>query len=162
MNTPKALELAMNKIIRQHCELGSNVLLRPWQSLAQDGAFDPDDDRSFPCVDIRFSAPRYNEDQVTLVCVGLITAYTKAEDDKDHAAVSELFEAVYAEALAIFRDSCGATNTGRFDELKQYTAECGDTLSNIGGITLEDGFPPDDENGLNAIGVAIGVHFSYA
>jgi len=96
MNTPKAIELALTTIVRQHCELGANVLVRPWQSLDEDGAFDPDDDRHFPCIDIRFAAPRHNEDQVTLVCVGQLTAYTKSADDVKHQHASEIFNSIHA------------------------------------------------------------------
>jgi hypothetical protein len=162
MNMPKALELSMYNIIRQHCELGDGVLVRPWQSLNEDGAFDPEDDRHFPCIDIRFSAPSYSEDQVTLVCIGQITAITYTEDDINHQAVSEMFNSIHAEALAIFRDACSGTETGRFAELQAYVAELDDGATNIGGITLEDGIPPADDGGNNVIGIAMGVHFTYA
>ena len=162
MNAPKSLELAMLNIVRQHCELGDDVLVRPWQSLNEDGAFDPESDRVFPCLDIRFAAPRYNEDQVTLVCLGQITAMTYAEDDVNHQAASELFDSAYAAALKVFRGACGEGDTELYDALVAYVAEIDDGAINIGGITLEDGIPPADDTGLNAIGVGIGVHFSYA
>jgi len=37
-----------------------------------------------------------------------------------------------------------------------------DGLVNIGGITMEDGFQPADDDGLNVIGIGFGVHFTYA
>lgn len=162
MNAPKSLELAMLNIVRQHCELGDNVLVRAWQSLNEDGAFDPESDRAFPCLDIRFSAPRYNDDQVTLVCLGQLTAMTYGEDDVTHQDASEIFNSAYATALAIFRGACEGTDTELYDALISYVAELDDGAINIGGITLEDGIPPADDTGLNVIGIGIGVHFTYA
>jgi hypothetical protein len=162
MNTSKALELSMYNIIRQHCELGDDVLVRPWQSLNEDGAFDREDDRHFPCLDVRFTAPRYNEDQVTLVCIGRIDAYTKTEDDLNHQAVSELFDSMHAAVVKIFRGACGGEDTELYDALVAEVAALDDGEINIGGITLEDGMPPSDDGGLNVIGIGMGVHFTYA
>ena len=53
MNTPKAIELALATMIHQYAEIGQGTLVRPWQSLGIEGAFDPKSDRTCPCVDIR-------------------------------------------------------------------------------------------------------------
>jgi hypothetical protein len=162
MNTAKSLELSIANMVRQYCELGNNVLLRPWQSLDEDGLFKPANDRTFPCVDIRFSAPSYDDNQVTLVCMGFVTAMTTAIDDVNHQSDSEIFDNVFNLVLDIFRSSCSPTDTALYDELKELNAEIDGGKINIGGITMENGVPPSDDAGENQIGIAIGVHFSYA
>jgi hypothetical protein len=161
MNASKALEIAIAQTIRQHAELGSGTLVRPWQSLKEDGAFDPESDRTFPCVDIRFAAPRYNQDQHTIVCSGQILVMTYTEDDKDHEKISIIFGEMHNVLLSIFRDSMGESNTGYYAEMVAYVAEQYPDAMHIGGVTLTDGTPPIDQQGLNAIGVGFDVHFSY-
>jgi hypothetical protein len=91
MNPPKAIELAIAAMIRSHANIGAKTLVRPWQSLNVEGAFDPKDDRTFPCVDVRFGSPRHNEDQTTLVCSGEILSMVYAEDDRTFPFVDVRF-----------------------------------------------------------------------
>jgi len=161
VNVSKAIEIAVASSIRENAELGAKTIVRPWQSLNEDWAFDKTDDRSFPCVDIRFGAPRFDENQVTLVCPGVISCFTMAEDDVNHQDVSALFEAVFSVALSIFRDAIGETSAGLYNEMKASIETDTESAVHIGGISLEDGDPPGEDNGLNVIGIGFAVHFSY-
>jgi hypothetical protein len=166
MNTPKAIELAFTLMLRQYAELGSDTLVRPWQSLSSEGAFRPNDDRTFPCIDVRFSPDQYNEDQATLVCLGSIEARSHADDDTDHQQASAMYEAIHNVALLIFADSQGrvtGAKAGLYAEFVALVLKLSENQCRVGGITLESGTPPMlDEQNINTIGIGIGVHFSYA
>ena len=167
MNTPKAIELAFTLMLRKYAELGADTLVRPWQSLSSEGSFHPDDDRTFPCIDVRFSPDQYNDDQATLVCIGSIEARSHADDDTDHAQVSAMYEAIHDVALLIFADSQGRVTVhekaGRYAEFVDLVLELSENQCRVGGITLESGTPPMlDEQNINTIGIGFGVHFSYA
>lgn len=166
MNTPKAIEIAMTTMIRQYAELGSDTLVRPWQSLDFEGAFHPGDDRTFPCIDIRFAPDTYNQDQATLQCIGSMEARSRAEDDPDHQQVSAMYESIHGVALLIFADFMGRVtgeNAGLYAEFKALVLSLTGNQCLVGGITLESGTPPMmDEQNQNVIGLGFGVHFSYA
>ena len=166
MNTPKAIELAFTLMLRQYAELGADTLVRPWQSLSSEGSFHPDDDRTFPCIDVRFSPDQYNADQATLVCIGSIDARSHADDDTDHQQVSAMYEAIHDVALLIFADSQGRVTgekAGLYAEFVALVLELSENQCRVGGITLESGTPPMlDEQNINTIGIGFGVHFSYS
>jgi hypothetical protein len=161
MNTPKAIELAFAAMLRTHAELTEGTLVRPWQSLNEDGAFVEGNDRTFPCIDIRFAPDQYNEDQTTLVCIGQIAAMSRAEDDPDHQQVSGLYEAVHSVALSLFSDSMVRTTEGKYAEFVALVEGFTDSAINVGGITIEAGIPPSSDE-EHTIGIGLGVHFSYA
>ena len=162
MNPPKAIELAMAAMIRNHANIGAGTLVRPWQSLNAEGAFDPKDDRTFPCVDVRFGSPRHNEDQVTLVCSGEILSMVYAEDDRNHQEISRIYDEVHDVVLGIFRDFQGETSNGYYTEFVAAVAQEDAGKIEIGGITMEEGMPPSDDGNALGIGVGMGVHFTYA
>jgi hypothetical protein len=167
MNPPKAIELAIAAMIRSHANIGAKTLVRPWQSLNVEGAFDPKDDRTFPCVDVRFGSPRHNEDQTTLVCSGEILSMVYAEDDRNHQKISGIYDEVHDVVLGIFRDFMGRIPAGEYGagfygEFTDLVAQEDGGKIRIGGITMEEGMPPSDDGNALGIGVGMGIHFSYA
>ncbi len=161
MNTPKAIELALTNAIRAHAELTPGTLIRPWQSLAIEGAFVKGNDRTFPCISIECGGDRWDDNQATLLCACEIAAMSRVEDDPDHAQVSALFEAAHKVTLSIFGGFRGWKASTAYDQFKAaIEADAPDI--NVGGITLTEGLPPSitDQN-HNAQGLGIAVHFSY-
>ncbi len=161
MNTPKAIELALTNAIRAHAELTPGTLIRPWQSLAIEGAFVKGNDRTFPCIDIRCAPDQWDDNEATLMCAAEITAMTRDEDDPAHADVSALFEAAHSVTLRIYNGFMGRAASTVYDAFKA-AVEADATTIDVGGITLPAGLPPslDDQN-HNAIGLGFAVHFSY-
>lgn len=146
-------------MLRQ-AELGAGVVLRPWQSLRLDGSWNEEIDYQFPYVDIRFSPETIDSDQVTCTCNGLITAATLTEDDKDHAKISALYEAVYSVINGLFRSFISGSGTLYADFLMQIT-DLDSTILNVGGITLDGSNAPQNAESVNMIGIGISIHFSY-
>jgi len=161
MNTPKAIELALTTMIRQYAELGQGTLVRPWQSLAIEGAFDPESDRTFPCVDIRFSPPQTADDQsqATFVCAGSVGILTHVHDDPTHAQASAIYAAVFEALQSIHRAMFGFTATTHWTEFSALVVSNGGDTP--GGVTFGSPIPPDQtETSLNIIGIGFDVHYS--
>jgi len=160
MNTPKAIELALTTMIRQYAELGQGTLVRPWQSLAIEGAFDPESDRTFPCVDIRFSPPQTADDQsqATFICSGTVGILTHVQDDPAHSQASAIYAAVFEVLQSIHRAMFGFAARDLWNEfVSLVVANGGDTP---GGVTFGSPSPPGDDGGLNSIGIGFDVHYS--
>jgi len=158
VNIPKAIEVALAGILRG-TELGSGVVVRSWQAMRRDGSWDADVDREFPLVDIRFAPERTNEDQATMVSEGVLLCATTAEDDRDHAIVSALYEAVHDVLRGIWLAFMTDTGTAYTGFVAAVEAE--EPGFQIGGVTFSDPTPPYDDGGANMIGVGFAVHFSY-
>jgi hypothetical protein len=160
MNTPKATEMALTTMIRKYAEIGKQTLLRPWQSLDIEGAFDPQSDRSFPCVDVRYAPPMTQDadGQATFVCSGSVTIMTKAQDDASHQECSAIYAAVFEVLQAIHRAMFGFTAADMWTEFVALVVDNGG--DSPGGVTFGSPVPPMDDNGLNAIGIGFDVHYS--
>jgi hypothetical protein len=160
MNTPKAIELALTAMIRQYAEIGSGTLVRPWQSLDTEGAFDPASDRVFPCVDVRFAPPMTQDadGQATFVSSGSVTIMTKAQDDASHQECSAIYAAVFEVLQAIHRAMFGFTATAYWTEFVSLVVDNGG--DSPGGVTFGSPTAPMDDAGLNAIGIGFDVHYS--
>ena len=159
MNVPKSIEIALAGMIRG-AELGSDTVVRAWQAMQLDGSWDRNKDREFPMVDVRFSPERVDANQATLVCDGSILCATLAVDDKSHAAVSAMYEAVHGVLRGIFLSFINGTGA----DYATFTAavEAADPGAiNIGGVTFSEPTPPYDDGGANMIGIGFAVHFSY-
>ncbi len=160
MNTPKAIELALASMIRQYGAIGSKTLVRPWQSLNTEGAFDPKSDRTFPCVDIRVSPPMTadGESQATFMCQGTIGIYTYVSDDPNHQQASAIYAEVFEVLQSIHRAMFGFTAADRWNEfVALVVANGGDSP---GGVTFGSPLPPAEDAGLNEIGIGFDVHYS--
>jgi len=162
MNIPKAIEQAMSFVLKKHAELGKGVMLRAYQSLADDPYWSPSTDLYFPMVDIRCSPPRTDQTQTTLVCECAMLCGTNAQDDKDHAFISSLYEAVEGVVTNIFAQYRHGTTGGIYAEFVAKVVELVDDAAkfNFGGLTLGEPLAPHDESGVNMIGLTLAVHYS--
>ena len=159
MNIPKAVERSIASMLRNHAELGADVVLRCWQSLDADSLWDKDEDRKFPMIDIRCSAPR-SDDKRNCYVVCSVLCGTKADDDRNHAVISALYGSVQTVLDGIhggYKDIVGNTYRTEFEAL--ISDELGTGVSSLGGFDFEDSQPPYDDGGVNMIG--IGVRVSY-
>lgn len=161
MNIPKAVELGFADIIRD-AEIGEGVVIRAWQSLSADGSWSETPDREFPMIDIRCSPPRSDDNQATLNVECAITMATKTDDDKDHLFISNMYDAVQEVCNNLFK----AFRTGsKTDEplatfLAAIQNEVASAEFDFGGLTFGEGVAPFDDNGANAIGINMVVHYS--
>ena len=166
MNVSKAIEIAFAEVIRDHAEIGEDVVIRPWQTLAADGSWAENPDRAFPVIDIRCGPPMTDGNQTTLSVECSILMGTKTDDDKDHAFVSQMYEAVQELCDTLFAQFRNGAGTYSEDPLKQFldsiTANSGATLFGFGGFTFAEGLAPVDENGINMVGIAMVTHYSRA
>ena len=160
MNTPKAIELALTAMIRKYAEIGGGTLVRPWQSLDIEGAFDPASDRVFPCIDVRYAPPMTQDadGQATFVCSGSATIMTKAQDDITHQQCSSIYAAVFEVLQSIHRAMFGFTAADYWTEFTAAVVENGG--DSPGGVTFGTPTAPMDDAGLNAIGIGFDVHYS--
>jgi hypothetical protein len=159
MNPAKIFELALSRMIRK-AELGPGVVLRPWQSLRDDNSWDKDVDLQYPMVDMRFATEAVDAEQVTLTCSGVVMAATLTEDDKDHAIISALYEAVYGVVIGVFKSFINGTGTA-YAELLAEIAAIDDSVLYVGGITLDSPGAPESADGTNSLSIGISIHFSY-
>ena len=162
MNVPKAIELAIAEIIREYAEIGEGVTIRVWQSLASDGSWAENPDRTFPMIDVRCSPPLTDDNQSTRSVECAILMGTNTDDDKDHAFISAMYEAVQEvmdDLFAVFRS--GTLTTEPFNTFQaRVVTEVGATPFSFGGLTFGEGLAPADDGGINMIGITIVVHYS--
>lgn len=159
MNVPKAIELAFTTVMREFAELGADVLIRPWQSVAADGSWEETKDRDFPVLDIRCAPPRTEQTQSTMMAETALLCGSKLDDDKGHVVISDLYEAVQSVCDKLF--SQARTTDG--DELARFKAILAEHLSpttfSFGGLTFGESQPPYNDRGVNMIGVTMVVHY---
>jgi hypothetical protein len=162
MNVAKAIELAFADLIRKQ-ELGAGVHVRAWQSLRADTTWDVTKDREFPAVDIRTAPQQFDMDAgSTMFCETAILCGTVADDDRDHAAVSALYEAVQGACDALYADFRGGTGTLLTAFVAAITLALGSegVKFSFGGLTFGGSMAPYDEGGSNMLGLTMRVHFS--
>lgn len=165
MNTTKAIELAMAETIREYAEMGEAVTIRAWQSLASDGSWKKNPDRTFPMIDVRCSPPKIDDNESTLAVECAILMGTKTDDDKDHAFISAMYEAVQGvcdNLFSQFRTTTGSeytSDTEISDFLASVVANTSAAAFQFGGLTFGDGLAPADDGGINMIGITLIVHY---
>ena len=161
MNTTKAIELAMAETIRTYAEMGENVTIRAWRSLASDGSWKENPDRKFPMIDVRCSTPATDDNESTRQVQCAILMGTKTDDDKSHAFISSMEEAVQGVCDTMFAQFRTGVFTG--EELAYFlarvVAETSTDAFQFGGLTFGDGLAPADDNGINMIGITMIVHY---
>lgn len=150
----------MAETIRTYAEIGEGVTIRAWQSLPADGSWSPDIDRAFPMIDVRCGPPRTDDNQATLACECAVLLGTKTDDDKGHAAISALYDAVQGLADKLFAQFRATAGTELTYFLARITAEVGAAGFLFGGLTFGEGLAPSDEDGVNMIGIVLNVHYS--
>ncbi len=159
MNEARAIELALATTIRQFAEVGPGVSIRPWQSVRFDTAWKPDQDRRFPCVDIRCAGPVVEDDQSSMVSTATVQVGTRAEDDPDHARISQMYGAVkeVLDALFVAFMTCDEDS----EEYTLFKATLADELPDefsLGGLSYGDPREPYDENGYNFLTLGFNIH----
>lgn len=159
MNVPRAIELAFAQLLRARAALGEKTVVRAWQSLANDAAWDSNKDRSFPIVDVRCSPPRTDTDEGLFICECALLCGTKTDDDKSHAAVAAIYGEVQAVADSLYSQFRNAEAAELAEFKAVLTADLGAAF-HFGGLTWGDGMAPYDDGGVNMIGLAMRVHYS--
>lgn len=154
----------MAETIRKYAEMGEDVTIRAWQSLASDGSWLENPDRVFPMIDVRCGPPKTDDNQSTLQVECSILMGTKTDDDKSHAFVSDMYEAVQGvcdKLFSQFRSETTATYTGAEISyfLDRVETEAGSDYFEFGGLTFGDGLSPADDGGINMIGITMVIHF---
>jgi hypothetical protein len=164
MTAAKACEIAIADTLRAFCEVGPDTVIRAWQSLRNDPAWEQDDatnsDRVLPCIDVRCAAPSYDASQRTMSVVAEIVITTDAARDTDHARISGIYEAVQATIDAMFDSAIEGNHTD--DEIAAFLASLATNapLLTFGGISLPDGNTPTDFDGDLEIGIGVRIHLS--
>ncbi len=160
MNVPRTIETAIAAVLREHAELGENVVIRAWQSLASDGSWNKNRDRQFPCLDVRCAPPTIMEGQCESVAECSILCATKVDDDKDHETISALYGEVQAAVDRMFSQFRKRADGA---ELAKFKAALSDDLGAnfaFGGILYGEPIAPSmSDSGINTIGIRVRVIF---
>jgi len=163
MNLPKAIEQVLADLIRSNAAVGPGVIFRPWQTLQADNNWDASVDRIFPLIDIRCSAPTTADNQVARSVECAVLMGTNADDDRDHAFISNMFEEVHQFLDQLFIQF----RAGNFDAdplasfVEDTQALVGDASRfRFGGLTFGAGMEPYDDGGINMLGITLEVHYS--
>lgn len=120
-----------------------------------------DPEREWPMVDVRCGPPRTDDNQATLFCECNILIGTKADDDRDHAVISGIYEAsggVLDGIFANFRQQAETTDPLK-SWLAQMTALTTSGHFQFGGFTFGAGLAPYDDAGINMMGLTMNVHY---
>ena len=161
MNMSQALELAWAETMRKYAQMGEDVTIRAWQSLAADGSWKATPDRKFPMLDIRCSPPRTDDNESTQQVDCALLMGTNTDTDKDHSFISGMYEAVQGVCDTIFSQYRSGGFTG--DEIAYFlarvVAETSSDAFQFGGLTFGDGLAPADDGGINMIGIMMIVHY---
>ena len=159
MNVALAYETALATVIRQYADIGGDTHIRVWRNLRFDHRWKGDEDRHFPCVDIRAGIAEPGGDQHTLALEGQVQCYTNTADDQSHSVISGIEEAVHGVLNKLFY---GALSGAGNDELTLFAATmtelCGSDY-HFGGFTFGTGIMPMDESGFNAVGFSLVLHY---
>lgn len=160
MNVPRTIETAMAAVLREHAEIGENVVIRAFQSLASDGSWNINKDRKFPCLDIRCSPPSIMDGQCQSYAECHILCATKIDDDKDHETLSALYEETQACADRLFSQFRKRTDGAELSQLKaDLAADLGTDFEFSALIYGEPIAPSMSETGINTIGIRLRVVF---
>lgn len=161
MNVPKAFEIALSRMVRDHAGLDESVVLRPWQTPADDGAWSAESDRTFPAVEFRATSPSYDDNQSTLRVECSISIGEKADDDLDRAIIGDMYDRVFVAVKNLFKGFRTAVDT---DEKTAFDATMTEltTTDNyqFGGFTFGDGQQPYEDRGVNVMTISLTVHYS--
>jgi len=157
MNIPQAIEQALYAAIRAR-QMIADTHLRCWHNPAHDQAWNADRDRHLPCVEIRCSPPRAEESAKTFACAVQIIAVTDPGSDRDRAGITRLETAAQDAIDALYTEFyAGAGSTYAAFRAAIQAAE--PTL-HLGGLSYGEPLAPYSDEGNQAVGVGLVVHFS--
>jgi len=163
MNTPKTTERAIAQTIRQYAtELVTGVTLRPYQCLSEE-SFKTDEaggTRSYPMIEIKCGSPEIEGNQFGETVSASVRISTDETEDQNHAAISTLFGSVLDLFHTLHRQSLRAAGGDELTYFKSiFTDEFGAAF-NFGGITLQAGTEPYDDDGIAVIDLGLNVHYT--
>ena len=151
----------MAETIRKYARVGEAVTIRAWRSLEADGSWKENPDRKFPMIDVRCSTPRTDDNESTRQVECAILMGTITDDDKSHAFISSMEEAVQGVCDTLFAQFRSGVFTG--EEIAYFLSKVVEDTSTdafqFGGFTFGDGLAPSDDGGINMIGIMMVVHY---
>jgi hypothetical protein len=157
MNLTTSIESAFYDLIRKQ-DLGVKPpLVRCWHNLKKDNTWDWTIDRVLPCIDIRCSPFVPGDDARTGSCRVSLRAKSNGSEDKDHATISAIEEGLQSFIDGLYGDLYSGNLSGAFGKFATAVkAECA-TVQTIGGLTIEQGDEPSEEDGDPIVGFVIVV-----
>lgn len=165
INVPAAYEQALASILRDNFKVGAETVIRAWQNLRSDSSWGDSatGDRKAQTIDVRASPPQLDDNQVNYKTTAEIECRVKAADDRDHAIIRSMYEAVQEMLDTLFDQFRYGVTEGDEDILTAFDAimmeECGATVGR-GGLTFGDGTTPWEEDGYNCIAVSFVLSYS--
>jgi hypothetical protein len=163
MNVAKAYEIALAVTIRQFADIGGATVIRCWQSLREDPLWNKGGvDKVSDAILIRATPPRTNDDQVTLVCDAAVDLTTNTAEDADHASISGMYAGVQETLDRLMAQ----WKSGTGDEFEAFAAAMAEALQDdddvysFGGFAFGEAVSPYDDDGFNAMGVTLQLHYS--
>ena len=160
MNVARAIEIALAKVLREHADLGADVLIRPYQSLKFDGSWDENKDRFFPLVAIECQPPQVNDDAATCFCDCKILCGSNTNDDRSHEFIAGLYGEIQRVIDLLLSQSKGTTGAELSDFSATLSLELGSDFNGVGGFEMVAPIPPYDNNGINMIGITLRTHYT--
>jgi len=157
MNIPQAVERAFADLIRGY-DIGGKTIIRCWHGLKNDYRWKADNDKTYPLIDVRIAPPKMTVEDNTLVASCAIVVQTLVEDDEDHMKISGYEQAVQEALDDLFSQFRAQTGDKWTAFQASIIADCAGV--SIGGLTFGDGLPPYDDDGVNAVGMSMDVHYS--
>lgn len=159
MTITQAIERAFKTLFQQF-NIGAETTVRCWHALEADQSWDSDDDRKFPCIDIRCSCPITDENKVTLSAVCSFDIWTNPKDDRSHKQIHDIEEAVQLALDTLYSqfrvDSGSEWITFQTDVITDFPQ-----IAIIGGLDFQSGTEPtSDDMGKNRVGLSMAVHYS--
>lgn len=159
MNIPKTIETALAELIRNE-QIGSNTMIRCWHVLENDTRWRSDEDRKMPCVDVRCAPPGPGDQASTMVAQVAIECAAMAEDDRNHAVISQIEEGVQT-ALDKFFSHCRKRTGASLTRFKtEFDKDCAPAV--FGYMTFSGATPPYDDGGINVVALSISIHYTRA
>jgi hypothetical protein len=161
MNEAKGIERSFAVVLREFGDLGSGTVVRCWQSLQEDWMFkiNPiEGERKYPCVDLRATPPRMDNDQHTRVTALMIEIATHGADDRNHQQISGIYESVKETLDRMFTQFLSGTDGDELKLLKAQLLEDVGSDFHFGGLSFGEPLAPYDDDGINSIGMEMRVH----
>lgn len=163
MNTSKITERALALCIQQYAQLVAGTSIRPFQCLSEDSFRTQDfagGTRSYPLIEIRSGMPAIDASLHTEHVTCSVTIATHEGDDQDHSKLSDLVTSVDTVIKSLFDQAKTQTDGDELTLFKSvYSDEFGSNFY-FGGITIEGGQPPFDDEGIAVITQSVIVHYS--
>ena len=155
LSLTSSIESAFYDLIRKQ-DLGTTPpLIRCWHNMKKDNTWDATIDRVLPCIDIRCSPFVPGDNMRTGSCRVAFLAKSNGPEDKDHATIGKLEEGLQAFRDALYADLYEGNLQGTFGEFVAAVKKECQTVNGIGGLTIEQGDEPGEDDGDPMVGFVI-------